>query len=168
MKYLAFLILLSTTMLLNGQTFNINTKGATVDFNYVSEKTKGALGEVAATLKIDRKKLGSATVSGSVDVSTLTTGNKMRDKHLKSKDFFDAATYPTMTFVSSAVYQEGEDFFAKGKLTIKDITKEVVFKINNKEDKLLFKTTIYAADVGVAIKKDREKSMVDIVVTIPM
>ena len=66
-----------------------------------------------------------------------------------------------MTFVSSAVYQEGEDFF-------KDITKEVVFKIINKEDKLLFKTTIYAADFGVAIKKDREKSMVDIVVTIPM
>lgn len=167
MKYLAFLILMSAPMLAISQTFNVNTKGATVDFNYVSEKTKGTLGDVAATLKIDTKKLGSATVSGSVDVSTLSTGNNLRDKHLKSKDFFDAKTYPTMKFASSSVYQEGDDFFAKGKLTIKDVTKEVAFKIINQEDKLLFKTTIYAADYGVAIKKDREKSKVDIVVTIP-
>ena len=168
MKYLAFLILLCSMGAANSQTFNSSTTAATVDFDYVSEKTKGTLGDVTATLKIDVKKLGSATISGSVEVSTLSTGNKMRDKHLKSKDFFDASTYPTMKFVSTSVYQEGDNFFAKGKLTIKDVTKEVVFKIINQEDKLLFKTTIYAADYGVAIKKDREKSTVNIVVTLPL
>jgi polyisoprenoid-binding protein YceI len=52
-----------------------------------------------------------------------------RDIHLKSADFFDAATFPTITFVSKSVTKSADDEAAVvGDLTMKGVTKEVTLK----------------------------------------
>ena len=61
-----------------------------------------------------------------VYTETVNTGVDPRDKHLKSADFFESEKYPEMKFVGATV-SKGKDntYMLKGKLTIKDVTKEV-------------------------------------------
>jgi len=67
------------------------------------------------------------TVSGRFDVemASVDTGSAHRDAHLKSADFFDVETYPTMNFVSRSVVKDDDDYKVIGYLTIKDVTREV-------------------------------------------
>ena len=148
------------------QEIKVDTKEAKVDFLFTKDNTKGTLSNAKATLNLNLSNLASSKVSGSVDVSTLSTGNKARDKHLKSKDFFDVENYPLMKFESTSLVKEGDTYYAKGKLTIKDVTKDVSFKVTNTANEVLFNTTINAMDYGVSPSKKREKSQVKVTVTV--
>jgi polyisoprenoid-binding protein YceI len=167
MKVILAFLLISWSAYSFGQV-ELDTKSASVEFDYESEKTQGTVSGVKATISLNYSDLASSTVSGTADVTTLSTGNKMRDKHLKSDDFFDSEKYPQMSFNSSSIYMDGGAYKSKGELTIKDITKEVVFSIDETKGALIFTTTIYAKDFDVAIKKDREKSKVHVRVSVPL
>jgi polyisoprenoid-binding protein YceI len=61
-----------------------------------------------------------------VQVSSLTTDNEMRDNHLKSDDFFNAEKFPTITFKSKNVKMiDKNKYILTGDLTIRDVTKSV-------------------------------------------
>ncbi|OOQ61877.1 YceI family protein [Mucilaginibacter pedocola] len=67
-----------------------------------------------------------ASISFSLDVDSIDTTQTMRDDHLKSAEFFDAATYPKITFKSTSIKSTGDDEYKLvGDLTIKGITKSV-------------------------------------------
>ncbi len=69
-----------------------------------------------------------ATVKATIRVASINTDNERRDGHLKSDDFFNAEKYPVMTFVSSKFEKTGDKTYKiHGDLTIRDITKPVVF-----------------------------------------
>jgi polyisoprenoid-binding protein YceI len=66
----------------------------------------------------------------SMDVNSINTDNDMRDKHLKSDDFFNAEKYPKMTFQSTSFRKiSGNKYQLLGKLTIRDVTKPVTFDV---------------------------------------
>lgn len=70
--------------------------------------------------------LDKAEFSFFVNTASVNTGVEMRDKHLQSADFFDAEKFPTMTFESTSITKEKNNTYTlKGKLTIKDVTKEI-------------------------------------------
>lgn len=70
--------------------------------------------------------LENADLNFTVEVNTVNTGVEMRDKHLKSEDFFSAEKYPTMSFVTTSMKKDKNDtYFLKGKLTIKDVTRDI-------------------------------------------
>jgi polyisoprenoid-binding protein YceI len=64
-----------------------------------------------------------------VDLSSITTGNDQRDAHLRSSDFFDVETSPAMTFRSTAIRPNGEDFLVDGDLTIRGVTRPITLKV---------------------------------------
>lgn len=71
----------------------------------------------------------SATVT--VDLSSINTGTADRDAHLRSADFFNAETHPSMTFALTGVEQKSDDeFVATGDLTIKDVTKSITLDVD--------------------------------------
>lgn len=72
-------------------------------------------------------KFTDSTVEATVDINSIDTAVKKRDEDLRSKDFFDAATYPTMTLKSKKFMGKPEAFTLIAYLTIKDVTKEVSF-----------------------------------------
>lgn len=73
-------------------------------------------------------KFENSTVNAVVESDSIDTSVKKRDDHLRTKDFFDVATYPTMTLKSKKFKGRPEDFTLVADMTIKDVTKEVIFK----------------------------------------
>ncbi len=72
----------------------------------------------------------NATINFTVDVNSVNTDNDMRDKHLKSDDFFNAEKYPSMTFASTSFRKmKGNIYSLEGNLTIRDVTKKVKFAV---------------------------------------
>jgi polyisoprenoid-binding protein YceI len=67
----------------------------------------------------------SPAISGTVDVSSITTFDETRDGHIQSPDFFDAERYPELRFESAAIETRGDELVVEGELTIKDVTKPV-------------------------------------------
>ena len=149
------------------QELKLDTENASVSFLFVSENVEGKLGGIDATLKLNLSDLGSSIVKGTADVSTIATGSKVRDKHLKSKDFFHAEQYPKMSFSSKSLVKKGDAYFAKGALTIKDVTKEMTFKMILKGDVLVMTATLNADDFGVSPKK-ADKSNVEVTISVPL
>ncbi|MEO8828334.1 YceI family protein [Lapillicoccus sp.] len=64
-----------------------------------------------------------------IDLSSITTGNDQRDGHLRSSDFFDVDTHPTMTFRSTGFRRDGDAFFLDGDLTIRGVTRPTTLTV---------------------------------------
>ena len=86
-------------------------------------KVRGQFGAFEGTAHIDEATPADSKVDLTIDVASVDTGSADRDGHLKSGDFFDAETYPTITFTSTDVKRDGSDWTITGDLTIKDVTK---------------------------------------------
>ncbi|HEY2042125.1 MAG TPA: YceI family protein [Jatrophihabitans sp.] len=64
-----------------------------------------------------------------IDLSSITTGQEQRDGHLRSSDFFDVEKDPKMTFKSTSIEPNGDDFRVTGDLTIRGITQPVTLDV---------------------------------------
>lgn len=86
----------------------------------------GTIAEPTGTLTIDKANPAASKVSVTFPVANLRTGVTKLDEHLMKADFFDAAKFPTATFVSTAVKPDGATGAdITGNLTIKGVTKPV-------------------------------------------
>lgn len=65
----------------------------------------------------------SATLS--VDLTSIDTSNDMRDNHIRSADFFSVEEHPTMTYETTGVRQDADQFIVEGDLTIRGVTRSV-------------------------------------------
>ncbi len=91
---------------------------------------RGAFAEFEGTAHLDSAHPVNSSAEICVEVTSLSTGNDQRDAHLRSADFFDAATYPKLTFTSTAVEHVGENIFRlTGDLTIKDLTRPIAVEL---------------------------------------
>ena len=71
-----------------------------------------------------------AKAYGTVKVASVDTREPQRDEHLRSADFFEAETYPEITFQSTAIRPVDEDTFElEGDLTIHGVTQPVKLKV---------------------------------------
>lgn len=85
----------------------------------------GSIKSFSAELNAEGDDFTNAAISFSGDINSIDTGNGDRDGHLKSGDFFEAEKYPAITFKSTSVEKDSDDYTVKGDLTIKDVTKAV-------------------------------------------
>lgn len=112
-------------------TWNIDPTHSTVGFvarHLVISKVRGSFRSFSGAIIISDQQLDSS-VSVSIDMESVDTADESRDGHIKGEDFFDVAKFPTMTFTSTKVTQEGEDFEVTGDLTIKGVTRSVILEL---------------------------------------
>ncbi len=91
-------------------------------------KVRGRFDKFEGTIVTAENPLESK-VTATVDVSSISTGQEQRDAHIRSADFFEAEKHPTMTFTSTGVRPDGDDYLLDGDLTIRGVTKPVTFKL---------------------------------------
>jgi polyisoprenoid-binding protein YceI len=82
-------------------------------------------GGVTGTIHLDPQDITKSNVTAVIKTSTINTDNEMRDKDLRSANFFEVDKYPEIKFESTKVEKRGTDYVATGNLTIKDVTRQV-------------------------------------------
>lgn len=161
MKYKVLLLIVAfTTFLSNAQSVQL-IASAEISFVFLNNDVEGTLSGFNSSSTIDLNNLENSQLKGSVDIATISTGNSIRNWSLKRGKYFDADTYPKITFESNTIQVYGRNITVKGQLTIKDITKELSFKFIRNENQLLGTATLYSSDFGIHIKNDREKNKVN-------
>ncbi|WP_229071007.1 YceI family protein [Actinoplanes sp. DH11] len=60
-----------------------------------------------------------------IDAGSFATGNDTRDKVVRSSKYLDVATYPRISFVSTAVREAGAGYVVLGELTVKAAARPV-------------------------------------------
>jgi polyisoprenoid-binding protein YceI len=79
----------------------------------------------------DSPDLSKASVTVTIDASSVDSRVEMRDKDLRSDNFFDVAKYPTITFQSKKVEAAGSGKLkVTGDLMIHGVTKEAVLDVD--------------------------------------
>jgi polyisoprenoid-binding protein YceI len=116
-------------------TWKIDPAHSTIGFavrHVMINDVHGTFNEFEGTIKADAKKIANSSVEFTAKVDSIDTRVAPRDAHLKSPDFFDAKTYPELTFKSTRVLQTSSGFHAIGILTIRGTSKVVTipFKIS--------------------------------------
>lgn len=142
--FLSFLFIICSTYFSIGQHFVPKDDGSEVKFRIknfgvnVSGTFKGLEGKIS----FDSTNLSNTHFDVSVQTNTINTGIDQRDNHLQQEEYFDVKKYPTIHFVSTSITTStNKDYlFVFGKLTIKEVTKEISFpfKAVPKGEDLLF------------------------------
>jgi polyisoprenoid-binding protein YceI len=70
-----------------------------------------------------------SSVTATIDLTSIDTSNQQRDDHIRSADFFEVETYPTMTYRSTGIRRDGADLVLDGELTLKGRTRPVPLKL---------------------------------------
>ncbi|MCL5268485.1 MAG: YceI family protein [Bacteroidetes bacterium] len=91
----------------------------------VVSSVTGQFNNFDATVEAEKSDFTDAKIQFEADVNSISTKNDQRDGHLKSADFFDAANYPKITFVSRSVTKKSDEYEIVGDLTIRGVSKPI-------------------------------------------
>ena len=90
---------------------------------------KGFKGAIA----FDEQNPAASKFDVTIDVATINTGNGLQNKHAKSDEWFDAAKYPVIHFVSKSVTKTASGYQVTGDLTVHGVTKAITFPFTFKK-----------------------------------
>src|SRR6478672_9467773 len=114
------------------ERWEIDSSHSSVHFSVrhlVIAKVRGSFGRWSGTIQAPDGDFSKATVSVTIDASSIDTGVADRDTHLKSPDFFDVAQHPELHFVAKRIEpRSAGEVDVVGDLTIKGTTREVVLR----------------------------------------
>jgi polyisoprenoid-binding protein YceI/peroxiredoxin len=103
--------------------------GLSFEIRHLYSTFRGRFNSFSGKLWGDPEDPTTLRVSAKVDVGSVDTASEGRDKHLRTPDFFDVKLFPAATFEStSAAVKNGNLGTVTGNLTIRKLTKEVVFE----------------------------------------
>ncbi len=141
-------ILLLTLLILATMTVAAQPRPHIVDhahsqINFVAEarfiSAHGYFDKWEAEVQLDPAKIENSSFKITIEAASINTRVARRDDHLRSKDFFDVATYPQITLVSKKITKTGDQTYAVvGDLTLRGVTKQLdvevtkVFYENNR------------------------------------
>jgi len=124
--------LLAVAGLAAAGTYTIDPVHSDVSFKvrHLVSKTSGQFTDFDGTIVANFKDLDASSVIFTVKTASINTKNEDRDNHLRSGDFFDAETYPEITFKSSKITKSGAGTFAvTGTLTMHGVSKIVTLPV---------------------------------------
>lgn len=117
---------------MNAKTWKLDGAHSQVEFSVkhmMFTKVRGKFGSVDGTVQLDTDSPEASSVAVTIDAASLDTGVEDRDNHLRSGDFFDVESHPTLTFrsrrVEGALEKPGDRCTILGDLTIRGTTREV-------------------------------------------
>jgi polyisoprenoid-binding protein YceI len=114
-------------------TWNIDPVHSVAEFkvrHMMISNVKGRFAVRQGLLVLDDADLTKSRVEVSLDAASVNTHEPQRDAHLKSAEFFEVDKFPALSFKSTRVARTGDgELDVTGDLTIRDVTRSVVFKV---------------------------------------
>jgi polyisoprenoid-binding protein YceI len=97
---------------------------------HLVSKVRGSFADFDGRIQVDAAKPEASSVTFTVRTASVYTNDAKRDEHLRSADFFDAAKFADIRFVSTSVKAAGENRYdVTGDLTMHGVTKRVVLPV---------------------------------------
>ena len=126
MKSSLISLALSVVCLCNAYFFSQSYYSDNQDYSvkFSTEKAEGSLEGLQGVVSFSASDLGATQINVSVDVASIRTGNKTKDKHARGSKWFNAKKYPTISFVSESVSRQGSEYQVTGTLTVKDVSQQ--------------------------------------------
>lgn len=117
-------------------TYNLDKSHTQLTFevdHLVISTVVGRFDDFEGEIQIDPKAKSLISIMGKAKAASINTNDEKRDKHLRSADFFEVEKYPELTFEAMDLkLKVGKKAKAKGKLKIRDVTKEITFDLHYK------------------------------------
>jgi polyisoprenoid-binding protein YceI len=111
-------------------TWNIDVAHSEITFRirHFMSRVSGTFTDWSGTIQADPNNWAGGSVTTTINVASIDTRNDRRDADLRSGRFFSVDSFPTITFVSRSVTQQGDSLTIAGDLTMRGVTKPVVLK----------------------------------------
>ena len=135
LAFILALAFISVTMPLSagGDRWPIDHAHSRVTFSVTKwgfAEVEGRFHDFSGSISYNRAKPDASHIEWRVRIATVDTGETKRDQSLQAPEYFDAARYPELTFVSKRVQAAGADALdVTGKLTIRGVSKPVTVRI---------------------------------------
>lgn len=169
-KFFAVLLVLSASAFTVLQSSNWKVKEEAYSVSFKGPKVEGIIKGLKASISFDPAKPENAKISATMDAKSLNTGNGMMNKHAKSEEGLSVDKYPTINFESTTVSGKNGSYLAKGKLTIKGITKEMdlpfTFENANGEAIIKGKFNVVSKDFTITRKGAPESFEISLVIPV--
>jgi polyisoprenoid-binding protein YceI len=110
----------------------LDPENSSVNFvcKHVFTNVRGMFPTPTGTVTLDEATPANSKITASVEVKSISTGVEERDSHLKGPDFFDAATWPAITFVSTSVTRASDTSYSvTGNVTLRGVTRPVTMAV---------------------------------------
>jgi polyisoprenoid-binding protein YceI len=115
------------------RSYEIDSSHSSASFkvrHLMVSNVRGEFRKVSGTVVVDDVDITRSVVDVTIDAASIDTHDEKRDQHLRSPDFFDVETYPTLTFKSKRVQAgKGGGLFVTGDLTAHGVTREVMLDV---------------------------------------
>jgi polyisoprenoid-binding protein YceI len=123
--YFSLLILTTSLAFMPIDRFEITDA---FSLNFKSADPSGSFKKMEGTIDFNEQSLETSKFNLSIDISSIKTGNGMRDKKAQTEEWFSSKKFPTIKFTSTTVEREGDLYKITGDLTLKGTTKVYVVK----------------------------------------
>ena len=112
--------------------FRIQPEASEITFRATSRlmNAEGHFGRFSGDVVADPDGPAGARINLTIDAASLDTGIEMRDKHLRSADFFDIERFPTIAFQSVRMESAGRRAAVMGRLTLHGVTREIAVPVD--------------------------------------
>ncbi|MDQ4031920.1 MAG: YceI family protein [Actinomycetota bacterium] len=127
-------------------------------------KIRGRFRSFESTVVLAENPLLSS-IKATIDVKSLDTGNGPRDAAVLSAEYLDAENYPQLTFRSTGIRGDGEDYLLGGDLTIRGVTRPVELKVQYNGN---ITDPFGNERIGFSVQGEINRKVFDISVDIPM
>jgi len=130
--------------------------GYTIEFK--SKDPSGSFTKMDGTVKFDEEDLTNSKFDLTFDVSSISTGNGMKNKKAQTAEWFNAPKYPQIKYTSTKIDKSGSDYIVYGNITIKGVTKEkkVNLKVSKSGNDLTFTGTLSVNRMDFKVGKASE------------
>lgn len=174
MKNLSFLVIVGVMMLFSAFTVSNSVSWKIADgysIKFAGTDAEGIFKDMTGDIQFDAENPENSSFAFTVAVSSINTGQGMKNKHAVSPKWFDAETYPNITFQSKSVAKDGSDYSVTGTMNIHGVAKEMTIPFSFNGDAFSSKFSVNRMDFGVGTMKGMSKKVsneIKLDVTIPV
>lgn len=130
---LSVAVVLGIPLLCQAAEYQIDPSNTSIQFRIrylIVSNITGTFKKFSASATFMDRDPGNLKVRVTIDAASIDTGLEERDEHLRGKEFFDVAKYPTINFISKKVDKISPDkMIVTGDLTMRGVTREVVLDV---------------------------------------
>ncbi len=152
----AAIIFLSAFTISSSTTWKI-AEGHSIKFS--SKDPSGVFTKLTGDIEFDEDDLTASKFDVQIDVASINTGNGMKNKHAKSKKWFDADQYPTINFTSEKFTKSAAGYEVTGTLEMHGIKKEFTMPFTFKDNVFESSFTVNRLDYNIGSTKGMSKKV---------